>query len=412
MIIFFRKTLLICLLILVQSNNAYSQRENYQPLGIKWRSLLFSPLIESENEYDSNLFKTSNNHKDDFIFHLKPSLNIRSFWQRHALDLTVRGDIAWHERFHKENFEDIFVDLSGRIDVQRNSFATTKFYWSQRHEERGAIDNGGIDGPTEYTIIGGIFEYEHLFNRLRVNVSNDISYLDFENGISLLDGVFVEDDLRNRYIDNAMVQLSYEVHPGYEAFVRGHYNFIDYDALVGRGGFNRDSDGFEILAGVGLDFTSKLIGNVYVGYREQYYQDPLLPDISGPTGGASLKWLATQLTTVSLAVDNDIVETTQIGASGGVSTAFKVNIDHELLRYVRLNAHAGYTLNDYEAGSAGVLGFSAREDEYIILGFKAKYLYSNNFYLKGEYLYRQRESNIPFNDYESHRILFSIGLQL
>jgi hypothetical protein len=422
---FLRKILLFC--ILVQANNVFSRDNAFQPSGIRWGSFTISPLVENENEYDSNLFKTSINQKDDYIVHVKPSVNVRSNWSRHAIDLTVRSDIGLHQNYEQEDFEDVFIDLSGRLDVLRDSYATTKFYWSKRHEERGEIDNGGINGPVEYSTIGGIFEYEHQFNRLRVNVSNDISYLDY-SGLSSLDGFpAVKNSLRNRYIDTATAQLPYEVNPRLDAFIRGEYNFKDYDSSVDRSafippaldplnpaagiGFNRDSDGFEIVSGVGFDFTGMLFGDVYFGYREQYFDDPMLQDVSGITGGASLKWLATPLTTVSMAIDNDIIETTQAGASAGVSTDFKLNIDHELLRYVLLNAHGGYTMNNFE-GSTNTTGVSSREDEYIVLGFKAKYLYSRNFYLKGEYLYRERNSNIPLNDYDSHRVLLSIGLQL
>lgn len=406
---FLRKILLF--LLVVQANNVFSRDNPFTPSGIRWGSFTISPLVENENEYDSNIFKTSNNEKDDYIIHVKPSVNIRSNWSRHAIDLTVRSDIGLHQKFEQEDFEDIFIDLSGRIDVLRQSYATTKFYWSQRHEERGEIDNGGINGPTEYMTIGGIFEYEHLFNRLRINVSNDVSYLNYEDGISLLDGSLVMDNLRDRLIDTATAQLTYEVNPRLDGFIRGEYNFKDYDSNVDRSGINRDSDGFEIVGGVGFDFTGKLFGDIYIGYREQYFEDPLLQDISGVTGGASLKWLATPLTTMSLAVDNDIIETTQPGASAGVSTAFKLNLDHELLRYVLLNAHGGYTMIDYE-GTTNTPGVSSRDDEYIVLGVKAKYLFSRNFYLKSEYLFRQRESNVPLNDYDSHRVLLSIGLQL
>ena len=413
------KSIIVILLVFMQANNAYSNNTSiYFPVGIKWRNYTISPLFELENEYESNIFKTSRNEKDDYTFHLKPSLNIRSNWSRHALDLTVRGDISLHQNYEQEDAEDIFLDLSGRLDVMRDSYATAKFYWSNRHEERGEVDNGGINGPVEYDTIGGILQYEHQFNRIRLNVGNDISYLDYGNGISLLDNQLVQDNLRNRYTDTATVQLSYDITARIDAFVRGQYNFLDYDSNVDRNGFNRDSYGYEINAGFTFDITRELYGEIFVGYRQQFYDDPGFSDTSDFTwglGGSGLKWNATNLTTVSLTIDDDIFQTTQSGASNANSSGFNLQVDHELLRYLLLSAHGGYTSIEYQGSPSSPTpgqNISSREDEIIILGFSAKYLYSRNFYLKGDYTYRQRESNIPDNDYTAHRVLFSIGLQM
>ena len=403
-------SLLISTTLVLMNTIAVYGKEIFVPSGIKLGAFTLSPLVEVELEYDTNIFKTTFNEKDDFIFHIKPSINLRSNWSRHAIELTLRSDHSFYTTYSDENTDDVFVTLSGRLDVLRDSFATSKFYWSQTHEDRGSPESGAIDEPTEFTTIGGFLGYEHQFNRLGVKVSNDISHIDFQDGKSIFEGLPpVEDSLRNRYENKSVIQLSYEATPRLTGFVRGQYNLIDYDSDIDRSGFNRDSTGFEINGGLTMNFTDLLYGDIYAGYLQQDYDDSRLDSIDGLSGGLNLKWHPTRLTTISMNVDRSIRETIQTGASGYLATVYKISVDHELLRYLLLNFNAGYTINEYE-GQPDAFS-SEREDETFILGAEAKYLFNKNFYFKALYLYQQRESNVPFNDHDSHRVFLGIATQ-
>ena len=163
-------------------------------------------------------------------------------------------------------------------------------------------------------------------------------------------------------------------------------------------------------AGIRLDFTGKLTGEAHIGYMSRNYDDSMLSTIDGVTGGLGLKWIATGLTTVSAKVDRSIRETIQIGQSGYIATDAGINIDHELLRNVLLNANFKYTNKDYE-GSGGP-GLPSREEDIYSLGINAKYLFNRNFFVIGGYQYEDRDTNIPNNDYYVHKIMLTIGAQI
>lgn len=405
----FKKTLLLYLLLL-QADYVFSKAIISPDNGITVGTFTVLPLIEIENEYDSNVFKTTKNIKDDFIIHIKPSLKIRSNWSRHAVDLKVKADINQHQHFEQEDFENINIDIFGRIDVKRDSYASAQFHWSQESQERGTVDNDNTDSLISFTTRGSYFGYEHLFNRLRLNISNNFKYLDFGDNMSLLNGISSADNLRNRFLNTVDVRLGYVLNPRVDTFLYGNYKFSVYDSKVDRNNFNRNSEEFEIGAGIAFDFTGKLFGDISLGYLERYPEDSRLLALSSQiTGGVQLKWEVTRLTTVSLEFDNKNIETTQFGASHGMSNTVKISINHKLYRSLLLDVNGGYTHNEYQSAAGGL---SDREDETIVLGVKAKYSYNRYLYLQGEYIYRERSSNNPLNDYIAHRILFSLGLEI
>lgn len=391
----------------VERGIGVSERTNrdYTPVGIRAGSFMINPVFESQNEYKDNIYSQQDSPQDDFIFHLQPGLSVKSDWNRHALEAHIDTDIQIYASHGSEDKEIYDFDVNGRLDVLKNSFATAKFYYANRYEDRASPDSPfNALQPVQYDITGGVVGYEHKINRLRFNVLQDIQHLDFNNGITRSSN-FINNDDRDRQISTSTAYIGYEIMPAYEAFVRGSYNVIEYDRQFDDNGLQRSSYGYETVAGVALDFTGKLVGDAYIGYTRQTYDDARLKTISALTGGMGLRWMATGLTTVSVRVDRAINETTQGLSSGYLSTASRLSIDHELLRNVLLNASGGYVFNDYQGG----LG---RQEDTYHAGLSAKYLLNRNFFLRTGYSFRTRSTNLSNSDFDINSVYFSLGLQL
>lgn len=399
------------ILLFCNVNSAIAVNTNpYEPLGVKLGGFVLSPQLDIVNEYDSNIYRTDSNEKSDHILKIRPSVNLSSNWSRHAIDLSARGDIQLYSDNSSENRQDYAIDLAGRLDVLRDSFATTKFYNSKNTESRGDIETIGQKDPVEYYLTGGFLGYEHKFNRFRVNASNDIKYYDYDNGKSTATGATVLNNDRDRYQNTAELRFGYVINPNFEAFARGSYSVIDYDKKFDNNGLQRSSTGWDSTAGIRLDFTGKLTGEAEIGYMSRNYDDSSLTTIDGVTGRLGLKWYATGLTTLSADVGRDIGETTVIGQSGYISTNVGINIDHELLRNVLLNANFKYTNKDYKG--SGSPGFPSRDEDIYHFGFNAKYLFTRNFFVTGGYQYENRDANISIDDYYVHKVMLTIGAQM
>ncbi len=401
---------------------AQRPHNEYSPRGVNLGSFRLYPKFVSENVYNDNIFYSNTVKRDDFIFHLRPSIELNSNWSKHALDLSVVSDIAYHATFDSEDWQDYFINLSGRFDVEgnssskydysRTSFATAKFYNGRLHESRGDPDGAGGIAPVIYFKTGGIAGYEHRINRVKLNVSNETYHLDFENGTSILNGAIIPNDLRDRLKNISTLRIGYEINPAYEVFLSGEYNFMNYDSKFDQFGLERSSIGYQVVTGVALDFTGKLIGDAYIGYVNQNYDDARLATLNEFTGGFSLTWLPTGLTTVTANLDRIPTETTQGFASGSMNTSVKVSVDHELLRNLILNVNAGYGYNQYIGSSSPTSTTAPRDDDYYTAGISAKYLFNRNFYLKGGYDYSGRTSNVNFNDFNINVVYLIIGLQI
>jgi uncharacterized protein (PEP-CTERM system associated) len=103
-------------------------------------------------------------------------------------------------------------------------------------------------------------------------------------------------------------------------------------------------------------------------------------------------------------VSRTLQETTQAGAAGYFSTDALINIDHELLRNLLLNAFGGFINNNYEGIS--------RNDDIWTGGVGAEYLMNHYASIDLKYRYDTRDSSESDENYERNLILLSLDLKL
>ncbi len=216
----------------------------------------------------------------------------------------------------------------------------------------------------------------------------------------------IDNDDRDRVESSVTLRAGYEIVPEYEAFIRGEVNNQAYLKAVDDNGFSRDSNGYELVAGVAGDLTGVTFGDLFAGFREQRYDDDNLDTIGGITWGADITWNVTGLTTVHAGIVRRIEETTSGGSSGFFATRYSLSADHELLRNLLLNANVAFTQKDYE----GI----KREDQIYEAGVSARYLLNRNFYASASYKYTQRErvDGAPGDDADYKQNVITVGVEL
>ena len=311
------------------------QRPEVIPLGMRVGTFLLFPKVSVTESYDDNIFRTESDEKSDFITVVTPAFDLRSDWNNHAFNL--RGDASFgrYLRREKENFENFNVDADGRYDITRNIFIFGFLGYSQLSEDRGSPDDvGGVD-PTEYDVRRASVRYFHRLNRVSFRLDAGAEKYDFDDVATGLTTRANNDD-RDRLQTQVALRAAYEIVPEYEAFVRGTVNNRAYSTQVDDGGFSRDSQGYEMVAGVAVDLTGITFGDVFVGYREQWFDDDNLSTIEGITAGANITWNVTPLTTVHGGIVRRVEETTAAGTGGFFATRYSLSADHELLRNLLL----------------------------------------------------------------------------
>lgn len=403
---FTRLQLLACVLISCLVGEDAAAFNDYQPTGAHVGSFLMQPEIELSAVHDSNIFRLPDGFEEsDTYFSVKPSLDFKSDWSRHALSIDLLADLARYQDHPNEDYNDYGINTAGRLDVLRNSYATFNAGFSQLHEDRNSLDSRAGAEITEYTLGTLGLGYRHSFNRMSVGASYQIQKLNYDNVPSIDGGIVLNDD-RDRARNEAKLRVGYNLRPQFDIFMEGGVNSVNYDHRLDANGLERSSNGYKVVAGLSMDVTDVLVGDVFAGYLNQQYDDPSFSDgISSSTYGFGLTWNVTRLTTIAAHLDRSTEETTEKTASGYLSTAFRSSIDHELRRNILLSGSLAYTNNDYQQNTPG-----QKENESIFgAGLGVKYMFTRNFYARAAYDYERRDSDIASQEYKLDRALLSVG---
>jgi hypothetical protein len=347
---------------------------------------------------DSNVFRQEDATSDTY-FVVAPRAELQSNWSRHSLNVRAWSRSTFYSKEQDENTTDWGVEASGAVDVLRALRLSLDAGHRNVHEERSSPDLPGFaKKPTEIDSTTVSAQVTYQPNRLGVSFGGSFTTLDYHS-VPLIGGGTLNNDDRDRDVAVGNARVFYEFSPGYTAFISGAYESRNFDLTVDRSGFDRDSHGYRIDAGLAMMLGHLVHGQVFAGFLNQTYKAPL-PDVSGFDFGARLDWYFTQKTTIRLDAARTINDTTLAGASASDDKSVRIGVDHELLYNVILHAYAGYLESSFD----GI----AREDEYASAGAGGDYLINRYARLNLSYDFQQRDSNVLGQDFDDHRFLVSL----
>lgn len=379
------------------------ERSDYDAKGLPAGAFRIFPTLKVEEEYNDNIFAEETGEDEDFITRVQPGVTIESDWTRHFLSAYANSTSLFYADNDDEDRTDYRVGANGRLDVLRETFITGGASYAELHEDRGDPNAAtSTVEPTEYSLTSANASFFRGLRRFSVLLDGNFDQYDYED-VAQNNGSILNNDDRDREKVQGGLRIGYEILPDYEAFVSGRLNSIDYDSATDDNGLNRDSDGYEVQAGIALDLGGKTRGELSAGYMEQTYDDPSLPDADGVTFGASILWNPTQLTSLRFNADRTIEETVQNNSSSYINSTAGIAVEHELLRNLLIGANVSYSLHEYEGID--------REDDWLGAGAEMTYLVNPYASLDLNYDYIERDSNVTGQDYETNRVMAGIGVQ-
>lgn len=374
------------------------QPTDYDPIGIPFGGFRLFPQVTLEEAYDDNILRTDTGTVDSFITVVTPKARLQSEWSVHSLGFEVESEIGHYWGHTKENYQDYGMRADGRVDIRRDTILSGSAGYSHDHEDRGSPDDDRGSEPTTFDETNLDATFFQGFNRVSVSVDGNLRQLKFDNTPTTTG--FIDNQGRNRTETEEKVRVGYEIVPEFEAFVAGGLNQRNYDLPINDGGFNRDSDGYEVSAGVSIALSELLTGDVSVGYMGQSYDDPALKDIEAPKATVGLTWNATRLTTVRTNLSRSIQETTSANSAGFVATNAGVTVDHELRRNIILTGGLTYSNSDYQ-------GITREDNTYGALA-EVSWLLNRVLDFGAKYEYSERSSNLAGQDYKDNK--FTVGI--
>ncbi len=369
-------------------------RPDYDPSGVRAGAFLIFPEVTVEATYDDNIFATTTDTIDDYVIEITPQVRVQSDWVRHALALRAGATLGYYQDNPREDYEDYFLLADGRLDILRGTTATGTLGYERLHEDRGSPnDVGGIE-PAEFDRWNARLNVERAVTQLQLRGGVFYDNFDFDD-VPAAGGAIIDQDDRDREIYGTYLRVGYAASPNFIGFLRGSYNWRRYD-LTG----SRDSDGYQIDAGVTVDLGGITTGEAFIGYRQQEYDNPAFQPVDGFTYGASVLWNPTPLTSVRFAIVDEIEETILAGSSSYEAITYSVDANHELLRNLLIGAGVAYREEDFQEID--------RQDDFTRFQVSVTYLLNRNFDVNAGYSFDTRSSNRPGRDYDINR--FFVGV--
>jgi len=379
--------------------------ESYDADGVPFNGFKIFPKLVIEEAFNSNIFKDSADEVDDFVTEISPSVNVNSDWTRHMLSFYAGGDFGIYADSSDDDYVDYNVGAEGRFDASRALTLQGGVRHEMLHEERGG-DDVGVDAaePVEYdkTSFAGDVKYQP--NRASFTVGGSVDLYDYEDN-PVLGSVDANNDDRDRTKLEGFVRFGYEVQEGYEAFIVGSVNDIDYDDNVDDAGQNRDSDGYEIQAGVAVDLSRLIRANASVGYLDQTFSDPTLSDANGVAADLDLIWAVTPLINVRATAGRSVEETTTANVSSTLVSRIGFGADYQFRRNIELVADFTASNTEYQGDPDN------RDDDKIGIIGSVNWKINKYLFSRASYQFETRDSNISTEDYDLHVAMVNLGLQ-
>jgi hypothetical protein len=378
-------------------------RPEFDPIGLRAGSFFIFPQVTVGGLYDDNVFAEDDDEESDFAATIAPRLLVRSDFSRHALTLDAGGDLAFYQDNDDLNYQDVYAKAGGRVEITRNNLLIGSAGINRLHEDPSSSDfTQGEEEVNHYLREELGLDYRRIFNRLYIQPGVSFQRYDFE------DSDFTNEDYRdrNQYLGN--LRAGYEISPRLGTFVQGTYDVRRYDQTPDDAGRDRDSEGVAGRVGATVDITSILFGEVGVGYNYRTFDDDELDNVGGLGYDAELTWNVTPLTTVILTGQGAVQETTVNfegdEASANLQKLISLDVTHELLRNLLVNANASYIRDDFEGTS--------RTDNRFIAGAGLSYFLNRHLALEAKYTFATRDSDEEQDEFTRNIVMLGVTARL
>lgn len=375
----------------------------YDPTTIRLGSFDIISSIDLGERFDSNIYGSSVEPLSDFIAFARPTINVSSDWGNDdALGFYASGDVEKYAEHTTENVNNVVVEADGRLGMMSGEYLELRSGYQIEHESRYAADSeaaveysgGGYFAryPTQYSVAQSMVSYVHSRGIIGVAVDAGIQSYSFMNEPTFNGGLAINSD-RDRNDYSLVPRLSYELAPGYQAFVQTSVARNQYDSTVDATPehLKRSSTSYAIAAGSQFELARLLVGDFYVGYIADNYEDSRLTSVHGPYFSGSLLWNVTSLTSATFKVKRSIYETILIGSPGTWQTEVDALVEHELLRALLVTAQVSYRYSEY-------IDLARRDDLIgVSAGLRWKLSRLVSWGIQGSW--QQRSSNQPENGF-------------
>jgi len=377
-------------------------RPEYDAAGVPVGGMTLYPTLAVDVAGDDNVFRGPA-PTSDAIWTISPRIDLRSNWDANALQLFGQMDHYEYQRLSNESRTNWMLGGAGRLDFSPGSFLANETSYFDTHEARTSPDLSLLAlSPTRYRRLHTDGDLSGQFSRFTLTGTASYDRFDFDS-TQLIGGGLIDNADRDRNVYQLTGKVAYELAPEQFLFAQVTYDQRDFDRMLDRNGFDRNSSGYRVDFGTAIMLTPLVQATAYAGLLQQDYVAPLR-DVTTMDFNVKIDWFATELMTGHLVASRIIDDTTVSGASSADVRRIGASLDYELLRNLILQPHFDY----FDTKFDGI----TRDDRTTSAGLEARYLLNNNLALYTGYAYQQRATNAAGRDYTDNLVTLGIRGQL
>ncbi|MGE0421775.1 MAG: outer membrane beta-barrel protein [Reyranellaceae bacterium] len=369
--------------------------------GIALGSFVVHPRLAVDVEFDDNIFRTDTNRVSDWVFRVRPGVTVDSEWDVHALQFYALGELARVVSNTGQSYESFQVGTRGRFDINDEFALNGEAEFSRVHLGPGQPGTlgGGTDSIVHQLTTGLSVSYNG--DPFFVRIGPRFQRVTYVTGTGGTNQDFNQFEVAGRF--------GYKVTPELSVFIDPSYQWVRYDNAVDPFGFQRNSHGFDIRAGIAYDVTRTVTAELGLGYFRRSFSDPRLSSIGGLSALARLYWNPTDTISVELEGRRGVTEYRT--AVGGVASGNAINTGLQLrvgyLPIDELLVDAGFSWQRYDYTTP-----LDRTDNYFIFDIGAKYYIIPQVFVGPRYVHERRVSDTAGFAYRDNRYLLTLGGQL
>lgn len=382
-------------------------RPAYDASGFMLGSFLIKPSAIETGSYDDNIFASDLRDVSDYVNTTSEEATIASQWTRHSLSFDLRTDQQVYATHPEESANTYLASVSGRYDINANSFLNLNGIGSQQPDERAAPQALRTNERPTYNRWGGTLSYDERSG----------SYLEqFQLGVMQI--AYINPDyVYASYVAKSIGdRVSYDTGGLFIPFAEVGY--IKNDQV-----FNPDRQSFRNLSGlIGIDahIPTVLDAEFGAGVLRESFPNPDFNTLVRPVLSMRMLWNVTPLTSVIANVGrtysgvesfcNSVPPICEIGPTGNVvpivgpsplgalftthrstldATTIKAGVQHEIRHDLLGEADLEYDRD--------VFDFNNLIDDVYTAEGTLRYLINRHLEVDADYRYRVRTANLPFD---------------
>jgi hypothetical protein len=339
--------------------------------------------------YDSNVF-ASPNQQSVYGTRFQPSvIAARNTGIQRTLVYGV-GDLRYYPSLGQTDIVSTTAGLTHVWEIQRDLIFRSQFEATRGQQGSSlvsAVNGAGVQYTklVNYTSLFASASIEKSFGRFFTAIGGSVTGNFYDDTTDSLGNV-IDEHFQNGTRSTLNARLGYNITPIVYAFVEPSINSGRFN------GSNLNSNGYQIVGGLGTARISLFNGEIYAGILTEHFSDPSISTLTRGIYGGRISWYPTRFVTVTGSFDqtlgtSDFSPTVFQSGSATKVDRSKLVANWGVLREVTLEGTVQYQHLEYLN--------SPRLDDLTQFGLKISYMFTPRLGIYLEDNYGILSSNTP-----------------